>query len=309
MREVVPIADARKLASRGFYAARGNGRGLVGACASVAWRPRDRTWEVIAYRARKKWGTPRRLVPRSVSAMDRAFPSTFNNYDHVEDKVVLMPGSPCPILFGIRGDDPRILPNAMRALKGEKGDRWFVFESNQGTDDHLVEAKVADVEPFSSATVRGVVASEPRTIPGGHVIASVRDSTGEIDVAVYEPSKRFREVLRRLAPGDRVVVSGGVRQKPLTVNAEKIQVVKLAKLVRKAANPRCAKCDKAMKSEGRGLGYRCERCGAKSPLGSGTFEPIPRALTAGWYEPTACARRHLSKPLKRTRRNLGRLFD
>jgi tRNA(Ile2)-agmatinylcytidine synthase len=212
-------------------------------------------------------------------------------------------------LFGIRGDDPRVLPDAMRALKGEKIDRWLVFESNQGTDDHLVESKVANVEPFSSATIRGTIASMPRTIPGGHVIASVRDSSGEIDVAVYEPAKKFRDALRALVPGDRVVVSGGVRQKPLAVNVEKLRVVRLAEVTRKVSNPRCARCDKAMKSEGRGLGYRCERCGAKAPAGAGKFEAVERALTTGWYEPTACARRHLSKPLKRTRSKRGQILS
>ncbi|MFH0815217.1 MAG: tRNA(Ile)(2)-agmatinylcytidine synthase [Methanobacteriota archaeon] len=306
VREVVPIVEGRKLASKGLFTVRGNGRGLVGACASVAWRPRDRTYEVIAYRGCGMWGTPRRVIPESVSEMDKAFPSTFNNYDYAEDKVVLAPGSPCPILFGIRGDDPKALPEAMRALKGEKFDRWLIYESNQGTDDHLLAARVADVRPFSSATISGTIASEPRTIPGGHVIARVRDSSGEIDVAVYEPAKGFRKVLRALVPGDRLVVSGGVREKPLTLNVEKIQVLKLAVMKRKTANPRCAKCDKAMKSEGKGMGFRCERCGAKAGKRAGTYEIAPRPLTTGWYEPPACARRHLAKPLKRTDWKLGK---
>jgi len=308
VRGVVPIADARKLAASGFFAARGNGRGLVGACASVAWRPRDRTFEVIAYRERKRWGTPRRLASESVSAMDKAYPSTFNNYDYVDDKPVLVPGSPCPILFGIRGDDPEVLPCAMEALRGENVDRWLVFESNQGTDDHLVPAHVADVRPFSSATIRGVISSQPRTIPGGHVIASVRDATGEIDIAIYEPAKRFRDVLRALVPGDRVVACGGMREKPLTINIEKLNVARLVKIVRKVSNPRCAKCDKAMKSEGKNLGFRCERCGAKAPNGAGVFESVPRSLTTGWYEPPACARRHLAKPMKRTKWKVGRMM-
>jgi tRNA(Ile2)-agmatinylcytidine synthase len=308
VREVVPIADARKLASRGLHVSRGNGRGLVGACASVAWRPRDRTHEVIAYRERKKWGTTRRLAPSSVSAMDKAFPSTFNNYDYIEDKPVLVPGSPCPILFGIRGDDPDVLPDAMMALRSERIDRWLLFESNQGTDDHLLQSKVADVKPFSSATIRGAIASQPRTIPGGHVIASVRDATGEIDVAIYEPAKGFRDVLRALVPGDSVVACGGLREKPLTVNIEKLRVARLVKIVRKVSNPRCARCDKAMKSEGKNLGFRCERCGAKAPVGAGFFETVPRALTPGWYEPPACARRHLAKPLKRTKLKVGRML-
>jgi tRNA(Ile2)-agmatinylcytidine synthase len=308
VRGIVLIPDAAKLAKKGFFVGMGNRRGLVGACASVAWQPGDRTWEVIAYRERGRWGTERDVDPESVVRMDRAFPSTFNNYDHRQRKVVLAPGSPCPILFGIRGDDPRVLKGAMETLKGERVDRWLVYESNQGTDDHLVPSRVADVRPFSSAMVRGAVASEPRTIPGGHVIASVRDATGEMDVAIYEPAKEFRAVLRALVPGDRVVICGGVRERPLTINVEKLRVVRLARVVRKAANPRCRTCDKAMKSLGHGQGFRCERCGARAAAGAGEYVEERRRLTTGWFEPPACARRHLAKPLKRTRWRAGKVI-
>ena len=106
-----------------------------------------------------------------------------------------------------------------------------------------------------------------------------------------------------------MVVCGGLREKPLTVNIEKVSVARLEKAVRKMANPRCTNCDKAMKSEGKGLGFRCERCGAKAPKGAGVYEAVPHTLTTGWYEPPACARRHLAKPLKRTKLKQGKMKD
>jgi tRNA(Ile2)-agmatinylcytidine synthase len=139
-----------------------NGRGLIGALAAIAWRPQDRTYEILTYRAREAWGTARRIQPESVVRMDCAFPSTFNNYDYVNDRVIIAPHSPCPVLFGIRGDDPLVLPFAMKKVRGELPERWLIFETNQGTDDHVVTAR--PVRPHSSVRFSGLVRSPPRVL-------------------------------------------------------------------------------------------------------------------------------------------------
>ncbi len=83
-----------------------NGRGLIGATAAIAWVLGDSTYEVICYRERSRWGTPRSMDEASVMAMDQAFPSTFDNYDYRHRSPRIAPHSPCPILFGIRGRAP-----------------------------------------------------------------------------------------------------------------------------------------------------------------------------------------------------------
>src|SRR5437667_5428975 len=121
VRGVLSKRSAREVSrGRGILRPYKNGRGLIGAVASVAWRPHDRTFEILTYRAREAWGTDRRIVPESVARMDRSFPSTFNNYDYQYKHVVIAPHSPCPVLFGIRGDDPLILPTAMDTVQGER---------------------------------------------------------------------------------------------------------------------------------------------------------------------------------------------
>ncbi len=53
VREVVPMRDV-EAALRGagaIWKRYKNGRGIIGASAAMSWRPRDRTWEVIAYRS------------------------------------------------------------------------------------------------------------------------------------------------------------------------------------------------------------------------------------------------------------------
>ena len=92
-------------------------------------------------------------------------------------------------------------------------------------------------------------------------------------------------------------VYGGVREQPLTINIEKINIKHLTKIVEKIENPVCPNCGKHMKSKGKDQGYKCKRCGAKSdkPL----LQEKQRKIHTGFYEVPVCARRHLSKPLKR----------
>lgn len=271
-----------------------NGRGLIGALAATSWRPRDRTYEILAYRRKAAWGTPRDVNPDSVIEMDQRFPSTFNNYDFEAGRVVIAPRSPCPVLFGIRGDDPDALRPAMEAIRGEPADRWLILETNQGTDDHVVPGRA--IEPDSTVHFRGTVSSYPRSVRGGHVLFSVDQNV----VAAYEPSKGFRRVVRGLAPGDRVRIVGAVRRDLGTVNLEKLGVESLAPIMRKISNPTCPDCSKRTKSRGRGAGFRCETCRRQFPTSAVEVVRVPRTLSPGWYEPPVGSRRHLSLPLKRS---------
>ena len=272
------------------------GRGIIGASAAMAWRPMDRTYEIITYRQRERWGTPRELDDASVRDMDLNFPSTFNNFDHRTGRRAISPHTPCPVLFGVRGDDPRQLMSAVFSLRSEPPASWLMFLSNQGTDDHLIRAIPG--QPDRSYDFECVVAGRPRTIEGGHVIVQVRTPKGMLDCAAYEPTKEFREVVRSLRPGDRLRAFGELRSEPRTLNLEKLQVLELAPEERKVANPRCPVCGGGTKSQGSAGGFRCKRCSAKTSAPP-AMEEVPRHIVPGWYEPPVCARRHLGKPLKR----------
>jgi len=296
---IVQLKDARKLARKigARYKSYKNGRGLIGALAAVAWTPKDMTDEILVYREMNRWGTSRKVSKKDVMKLDMMFTSTFNNYDHENHKAAIVPNSPCPILFGIRGDEMDELVPAMKAVTSERKERWFLFETNQATDDHLVRRSIRDVRSFESVMTKGKVLKAPRTITGGHVIFSLEAQGDTMEVAAYEPTKGFRGVIRMLAPGDDITVYGGVREKPKTVNIEKIRIDKLTRLQEKVANPMCGKCNKRMKSVGKGKGYRCIRCGARSNRPE--MRLLKRKLERKFYEPPVCARRHLSKPLKR----------
>ena len=294
LKEIEQLLDSLGAIYKGYK----NRRGLIGATASIAWSPKyDKTYELITYRGENRWGTKRRVDPKSVKKMNEIYLSTFDNYDYENKHNRLVPNSPCPVLFGIRGDDEKELTRAKSLIKSEEVDSWMIFETNQGTDDHLQKKSIDKIQPYQSVKAEGTVFKAPYTRGGGHVIFSIKDSAGEIDCAAYEPTKQFREIIRELNVGDIVEVYGGVREKPLTINLEKIKINYLKKQFVKVENPVCPKCGKHMKSKGTGHGYKCKKCGTKSEKPS--VKEKHRTIRTCFYEVPVCARRHLSKPLKR----------
>ena len=190
------------------------------------------------------------------------------------------------------------LPISRNMIESEIIDSWMIYLTNQGTDDHIISASISNLEPFTSVKVRGTVTGKPKVIEGGHLIFQLSDGRKSVDCTIYEPAKSFRRIGEKLRPGDIISVQGGVREKPLTINVEKLYIEKLASITEKTANPMCGKCKKRMKSIGKGQGYRCS-CGAKAKESQAEFSVVKRELKTGWYEPPVGSRRHLAKPLKR----------
>jgi len=280
------------------------GRGIIGALAAIGNRlERDWTFELIAYRKPENRGTPRKVDAASVVKINtKTFPNTFDNLDPFTGEIRITPHTPCPILYGIRGEDAKITLAAHKLVKAlESIERFIIYKTNQGTDEHLRQAKVAEVKPYWSVIVEGEVSSAPKIIQGGHVIFSMRDKTGKIDCAAYEPTRQFRDVAKRLIIGDKVVAYGGVKEKPelpLTINLEKLSILKLVPVLRKV-NPTCPRCGKRMKSEGKDKGYSCKRCKVKVPASAAKLVERRREIEVGAFEVPPRARRHLAKPLVR----------
>ena len=297
VRKIVNLDYVKKILKQNNATYHGykNMRGLIGATSAVSWRPKDKTYEIITYREKKRWGSKRNVNEESVIKMDKKFPFTFNNYDYKNKKLIIAPSSPCPVLFGIRGDDPELI-NPMKTIKSEKIDRYVIFETNQGTDEHLQKKKIRSIKAYDSVIAKGKIISKPKTIIGGHVIFPISENNHQIDCAAYEPTKNFRNLIRGLVKDDAVTVFGGVREKPLTVNIEKIKIEKLSEVYEKII-PVCPECGKKMKSIGKNQGYRCRRCGIKTK--EIETKKIEREIKTGFYGVPVCARRHLSKPLKR----------
>ena len=305
IRNIVSIEDAENLLNKvgaDFYKFK-NGRGIIGALASISCPLDDKTYELLAYRVPENYGTKRRINHQSVQEMDElTYPETFDNLD--QEYIAIEPHTPCPVLYGIRSENPEILKKAKSIVKvSEPIERSCVYLTNQHTDMHLQNVeKISDMEKFKCYIVEGTVRDKPRVIEGGHLIFSLEDESGEIECAAYEPTKNFRKFVRELEPEDYLRVYGGIGEginKKGTLNIEKFELLKLADLIQ-LRNPICD-CGKRMKSAGTGKGYRCPNCGAK--LGENEKESIKiqRNIEKGFYEAPPSARRHLSKPIVRNK--------
>jgi tRNA(Ile2)-agmatinylcytidine synthase len=281
-------------------------RGIIGALAAIGETLNcDHTYELIAYRAPKNWGTKREVDEASIFEMDKQLqPYTFNNVDSEKGRVIITPRGPDPILFGIRGESAEIVKKAYGMVKPlEVVDRWVIFKSNQGTDAHLKPvAELSKIKPYSSVIAKGVVSQNPRIVPLRHVIFSIKDDSAEVDCAAYEPTGSLRKIARELIVGDSVEVYGAVhkptRGKPLTINLEKINILNLAQTT-VLENPICPSCGKRLKSMGKNQGFRCEKCGAEYGDLTKKESNLPRILKAGLYVTSTRSQRHLTKPLRR----------
>jgi tRNA(Ile2)-agmatinylcytidine synthase len=282
------------------------GRGIIGGLAAIGNAlEKDWTFELITYRAPENWGSKRRIGVASVVEMNsKTFPKTFDNLDQSTGEIRITPHTPCPILYGIRGESADVTMRAQKLVKEmEPIERVVIYKTNQGTDEHLRRARISEARPNWSVIVDGEVCEKPRVILGGHVIFKICDGTGKIDCAAYEPTRQFREVIKKLIVGDKVKAYGGIKEKPelpLTINLEKIGILKLAPTLKKV-NPVCKRCGKRMKSEGKDKGYSCKKCKIRLPPKAAKILKMPRDVIVGAFEVPPRARRHLAKPLIRVK--------
>ena len=307
VRDLLDRETAVGVADRSGYRHRGwsGGRGRIGALAAVgAWAAREEwTYERIAYRAFDRCGTPREVDEASVfEAAEAGYPTVWDTVDRTAGEAVCVPNAPGPILYGIRGDDPDAVEAVADRIRGEAVERAATFLTNQGTDAHLRAGTVGDLRDGRAYRVDGTVASAPETRRGGHVFFELghpssadsdSDPDARVDCVAFEPTKRFRQRVRALRPGDDLTVCGEVGDG--TLKLEKFAVRSLRRTER--TTPTCPDCGRSMGSAGRDQGYRCRDCGTAAA--ERATVTLDRDLDVGWYEVPPRARRHVAKPLVR----------
>ena len=296
--DVCTIGEAEEVLSdcRALYRGYKNRRGLIGATAAIASCLPDHTWELLAYRRPELVQTPRIIDPVTFFTSEEVTkPHTWDTVDYNENTIVCVPHSGDPVLFGIRGDSPFSVAKARSCIRSEPTELEQIFRTNQGTDAHLIPA-TSPLKEGRSYRVCGVIADHPVTIQGGHVCCTIRSGDHLLDCMAYEPTKGFRQIIRSLIPGDRVMVCGSYPEKSL--NIEKIQILDTVPH-RRVRAPVCRICNKQMTSAGKDKGWKCRKCGRKTS--EPEYEEIMRDVSPGWYEVPPCARRHLAKPLIRDR--------
>jgi tRNA(Ile2)-agmatinylcytidine synthase len=102
--------------------------------------------------------------------------------------------------------------------------------------------------------------------------------------------------------GDEIEVIGATHKatetKPLTINLEKIRILKLAQQIQ-MENPLCPNCGKRLNSMGKNQGFRCEKCGGKFADLKKKQTSLVRSVEIGLHVTSTRSQRHLTKPLRR----------
>ena len=289
--EAVAVLEAAGARYKGFK----NGRGLIGATAAVCSEIPDMTFEYLTYRNCNSFGTPRFVDRKSLfDAEASTFPHTWDTVDIENNTVVCVPHTPDPVLFGIRGESPSWIAFARKQVNSEPTGIEQIFVTNQGTDVHLLDGEIGTLTEGLSYRVTGTVCSHAQTGRGGHVTIEIGNGDSVARCMAYEPTKGFRNVLRALWPGDRILVTGSY--KGGSINLEKVCILSLSP-AGTTRQPVCPSCGARMTSAGFQKGYKCRKCGAREKEPQITLQD--RTITPGWYEVPPIARRHLAKPLCR----------
>ena len=284
------------------YFGQGNKRGLIGALASIGnTLENDHTYELIAYR--KNGNGERGVSLESVIKIDKKKEySLFSNIDYNSHRVLITPHGKDPILFALRGNNPEQLYKAMSELKlYEDVERFTIFRSNQGTNQHLNNRlDASSLRTYDSGHIIGKMVDKPVVIKGGHVFIKIQNRKKIINCAIYAPTVSLKNLARNLKAGDEIELGGVVSRKSKKfgriLNVEYIKTIKLTdRSVKK--NPLCKKCNKSMKSVGKDKGYRCIKCGSKS--NKIRKIEIKSEIENKLYLPTLSAQRHLIKPADR----------
>ncbi|HYA71024.1 MAG TPA: tRNA(Ile)(2)-agmatinylcytidine synthase [Thermoplasmata archaeon] len=296
VREIVPVEETRRyLESVGAEVrAEGDGRGLVGASAAIAWPGRRVTWELLAYRPPVREGARRRIDGESVRRTARRHPGLFLCHDPRTRRLLVAPHTPCPILFGLRGRAPASPMAALREVRSEPVERWVLFRTNQATGDHLVPRLARELVPYASGRVTGRLMEAPRVLRGGHVKIRLLDIEGEeLEAIAFEPTKTLPRLLQQLTAGDRVEVWGSRGTSPV-LKIEGVRLLALAPRWSTLSPPVCPNCGRTTRSLGAVRGYRCPSCRRRLPPEAARRVRRPAPVALGEYHPTPSARRHLA---------------
>lgn len=298
---VESIRDRDDVRMRGW----GNGRGRIGATAAIGAVGarlashhcfRDWTYEWLAYRQRHRWGSTRDVgVP-----FDRDPAGTWDTVDANTGDPLCVPHTPCPVLVGIRGDDPDVVRRAGNRVTGEPIARAHLFVTNQGTDAHLAPARIDDLQDGHGYRIAGTVSVAPSPFEGGHVRFELERRGTRVPCIAFAPTGRFRDHVRALQIGDGIIACGELGDG--TLKLEKFALVR--PVLAERVTPTCPGCGCRMKSAGREQGYRCRDCDTSRARKS--LSARSRDLKRGWYEVPPAARRHLSAPLARVHTSLPR---
>jgi len=234
------------------------GRGKIGAVACLGFIPdRDSTFELLAY------GDPsiKKNIDLNIqifSLLDNLFRLyTFANIDLENEKILIFPSGPDPVIYGVRGDSPLhviFLSSLVQAIAKIDIEGWLLFHTNQATGIHL-EYSENIMRTFNPYKTIVKIIKISRTEDRHLQCFTEKDPNVFSYRHIGDPCTFLEKSL-----GDIVEVWGGLRIKDGKYFIYVEGCRKLSRRLVKVLNPRCPRCGSTLKSLGKGKGFFCKRC-------------------------------------------------
>ncbi|MDP6905790.1 MAG: DUF1743 domain-containing protein, partial [Candidatus Thalassarchaeaceae archaeon] len=211
--------------------------GIIGASAAAAWRGgNDFTWEYIAWRT--DTNSIRNVPEKLVKNMSKRYPLTFMNRDPNAGKSLIAPRTPCPVLYGVRGESSKSVESAHKYLQengAELAKSGRLHRTNQASDDHI--------ESIESA----ILSTNPKILEGGHVILFT-----DRKLASFSEGGPINKLAQSMKEGDSIEWIG-LESPDGTIHLEKL---KLVNGIRNLRRPVCS-CGARFKSKGKSQDLKC----------------------------------------------------
>ena len=291
VKDVIPLNLAQEYAKKHNILIRGD-RGIIGSIATISFKPKEFTYELITYRPPEEWNKNKRDIdPQSVIKYEEQFfPYVFANFDYIKNKVLIAPHGNDPVLYGIRGANIDSLLKGLEIINTkDKIEMAMLFKTNQGTDAHvLLNSHYFYQTSEITAKVESVEIKE-----GGDVLIKLNENNPVI--IVYKETGELNTAAKLLQKGDLIKVVGAIKPSVLygkIMEAERIEILELSGIEKR--NPKCPKCNGPTESLGRNKGFRCKKCGYRF-FGEKETLQRERQLGLGIYQTRYY--RHLTKPL------------
>ncbi len=270
------------------------GKGRVGAAAALGASFDDATYELLVYSDPSKKRNVR-LDLSYVELLDwLTHPLTFANVDLEDEKILISPAGPDPVLVGVRGDSPIhvvLFVSSLLPYIGDVVEGWLLYKTNQATELHVDHLPPRSYTYMPSRDV-GLVRSVERTR-----VRHVRAVTNKDKLFVYRHLGKIAAVLEDSIGlvvewwGGRKLDSDGYY-----TYVEGLRVLS-SRLV-EVRNPRCPKCGARLESCGRGR-LRCRRCGYMLEKPVRELHAVKLRMRKLLSLPKLSEHRHLMKPTSR----------
>ena len=281
-------------------------RGLIGALSALGnMLVEDYTYELLIYRELNKRSKDRFRVPedliRNVLIEDE---DTFAHIDPENNKILITPAGPDPVVVGIRGDKISSIFSVFNKIKKFLDySGWMLFVTNQGTNANLLVSR-EDNEYYNQVVLELTLFTK-LYLKGGHLMVIGEGEGGRTIINFYYESGRVRRVLDELLDKSKldIIVGGGIKPNKMDDVIDRVinpQIVIIPNTIIdyvELVNPVCPRCKVNLKSGGEGQSYKCKKCGYRIV----DIKPrIHKKVSApNILLPPYRSILHISKPLKR----------